>query len=59
VEVAGDTVYGLSAEYDPLLRLVAVVGSHGYVELAAPGGSAAALLGVERGAAVRVRAGTG
>lgn len=56
MEVAGEMVAGLSAAYEPDRKLVAVVGSHGYVEVAVPGGSAAALLGVGRGAVVRVRA---
>jgi len=44
VEVAGRTVEGVSATYEPGTDLRAVTGSSGYLEIAAPGGSAAALL---------------
>jgi S-adenosylmethionine hydrolase len=38
----------------PAGELVAFLGSHGYLEIARPGGSAAALLGVATGEPVRV-----
>ena len=54
-EVAGRTVEGVSATYEPGADLRAVTGSSGYLEIAAPGGSAAALLRAELGLAVVVR----
>ena len=55
VEVAGRTVEGLSATYEPGADLRAVTGSSGYLEIAAPGGSAAAVLKAELGLTVVVR----
>ena len=55
VEVAGRTIEGLSATYEPGADLRAVSGSSGYLEIAAPGGSAAALLKVDLGETVVVR----
>jgi hypothetical protein len=55
VEVAGRTIEGVSATYEPGLDLRAVTGSSGYLEIAAPGGSAAALLSAGPGLAVVVR----
>jgi hypothetical protein len=54
-EVAGRTVKGVSATYEPGPDLLAVTGSSGYLEIAAPGGSAAAVLKVGLGEAVVVR----
>ena len=55
VEVAGRTIEGVSATYAPQADLRAVAGSSGYLELAAPGGSAAAVLGAGLGLTVVVR----
>jgi hypothetical protein len=55
IEVAGRTIEGVSATYEPGADLRAVTGSSGYLEIAAPGGNAAALLGVELGETVVVR----
>jgi hypothetical protein len=55
VEVAGRTIEGMSATYEPGADLRAVTGSSGYLEIAAPGGSAAALLKVDLGETVVVR----
>jgi hypothetical protein len=55
VEVAGRTVEGVSATYESGADLRAVSGSSGYLEIAAPGGSAAALLKVDLGETVVVR----
>jgi S-adenosylmethionine hydrolase len=55
VEVAGRTVEEVSATYQPGADLRAVTGSSGYLEIAAPGGSAAAVLKAELGEAVVVR----
>ena len=44
IEVAGRTIEGVSATYEPGADLRAVTGSSGYLEIAAPGGSAAASL---------------
>ena len=52
VKVGSATIEGLSATYGEGRGLVALVGSHGYVEIALVGGSAAQLLGVGVGAAV-------
>lgn len=55
IEVAGRTVEGLSATYGPGADLRAVTGSSGYLEIAAPGASAAAVLKAELGLTVVVR----
>jgi S-adenosylmethionine hydrolase len=55
VEVAGRTIEGVSATYEPGADLRAVSGSSGYLEIAAPGGSAAALLKASLGEIVVVR----
>ena len=55
VEVAGRTIEGVRATYEPGPDLRAVTGSSGYLEIAAPGGSAAALLKAELGETVVVR----
>lgn len=55
VEVAGRTIEGVSAAYEPGADLRAVTGSSGYLEIAAPGGRAAALLTAELGLPVVVR----
>lgn len=54
LQVAGRSIQGLSPYYAAEERLMAVVGSSGYVEVAVRQGSAARLLGVGRGEAVRV-----
>jgi S-adenosylmethionine hydrolase len=55
IEVAGHTVHGVSATYEPGAALRAVTGSSGYLEIAAPGGSAEAVLKAGLGEAVVVR----
>jgi S-adenosylmethionine hydrolase len=55
IEVAGHTVERVSATYEPEADLRAVTGSSGYLEIAAPGGSAAAVLQAGLGEAVVVR----
>jgi S-adenosyl-L-methionine hydrolase (adenosine-forming) len=55
VEIAGQHVAGLSPSYAAMPPLGAIIGSAGYLEIAAPNGSAAALLGVGVGARVTVR----
>jgi hypothetical protein len=55
VEVAGHTVEGVNATYEPGADLRAVAGSSGYVEIAAPGTSAAALLKADLNQPVFVR----
>lgn len=45
IRIAGEEIEGLSDRYDPSRRLVAVIDSDGWVEVAAPGRSAAAMLG--------------
>ena len=46
VEVGGASIDGLSGAYGPAQPLVALEDSDGWIEIAAPGGSAAARLGV-------------
>ena len=55
IEVAGRTIEGVSATYGLGADLRAVTGSSGYLEIAAPGGSAAALLKAELGLTVVLR----
>jgi S-adenosylmethionine hydrolase len=55
IEVANHTVHGVSATYEPGAALRAVTGSSGYLEIAAPGGSAAVVLKAGLGEAVVVR----
>ena len=55
VEVAGGRVVGLSPTYREGAKIVAVVGSSGYLEIAAPKASAAELLGAALGMPVLVR----
>jgi S-adenosylmethionine hydrolase len=55
IEVAGRTVEGVSATYEAGADLRAVTGSSGYLEIAAPGGSAATVLKAELGLTVVVR----
>ena len=54
VEVGGTTIEGLAVAYDTGAALVALVGSHGFLEVAAPMGSASRVSGVGRRAPVRV-----
>lgn len=56
VEIGGQTVEGLARTYADAEGLVAMVGSSGYLEVAEPGGSAAASLSVCVGEAVVVQA---
>jgi S-adenosylmethionine hydrolase len=56
VEIAGRTVEGLARTYAEAEGLTCLVGSSGYLEVARPGGSAAASLGVGIDEAVLVRA---
>ena len=55
IEVAGRIIEGVSATYEPAEDLRAVTGSSGYLEIAAPGGSAAALLKAGLGETVVVQ----
>lgn len=52
--VGGAVILGLSHWYDPSRELVAIVGSDGRLEIAAPGGSAAARLGLGPDAPVEI-----
>ena len=54
VEVAGHVIQGLSASYEAEKSLVALVGSHDYLEIAKPLGSAAQDLHLGQGARVQV-----
>lgn len=54
-EVAGRSVDGVATSYAEARGLCALVGSSGRVEIALPNGSAAAQLGLARGATVAVR----
>lgn len=56
VEIAGRTLEGLARTYADAEGLVAMVGSSGYLEVAEPGGSASAALGVSLGEPLLVRA---
>jgi S-adenosyl-L-methionine hydrolase (adenosine-forming) len=51
-EIGGAAAVGVRGNYDTADRLIAVVGGLGYLELAAPGGSARALTGAAIGDAV-------
>lgn len=55
VEVAGRRIVGLSLTYQEGAEILAVVGSGGYLEMAAPKASAAELLGAALGMPVLVR----
>ena len=55
MEVAGRRIVGLSLTYQEGAEIVAVVGSSGYLEIAAPRASAAELLGAALGMPVLVR----
>ena len=55
IELAGRTIEGVSATYESGAELRAVTGSSGYLEIAAPGRSAAAVLKAEPGLTVVVR----
>jgi S-adenosylmethionine hydrolase len=55
VEVAGRRIVGLSPTYQEGSEIVAVVGSSGHLEIAAPQASAAELLGAALGIPVLVR----
>jgi S-adenosyl-L-methionine hydrolase (adenosine-forming) len=54
-EIAGHVVRGLAPHFQVARSLVALIGSTGLIEIAAPNGSAAALLGLGPGAPIRVR----
>lgn len=54
VEIANGRIAGLSTTYSEGTRLVALIGSHGYLEIAAPKGDAATTLGAGVGSEVRV-----
>ena len=56
IEVAGRTIHGVSATYGPGTDVRAVTGSSGYLEIAAPGGSAAHVLKAELGLTLVVHA---
>ena len=55
VELANRTIEGVSSTYGPGANLRAVTGSSGYLEIAAPGASAAAVLKADLGLTVVVR----
>jgi hypothetical protein len=55
VEIAGQRVAGPARTYAEAAGLAAIVGSDGYLEIALPGGSAAAVLGVDIGERALVR----
>jgi S-adenosylmethionine hydrolase len=55
VEIAGQRIEGLARTYAEATGLAAIVGSAGFLEVALPGGSAAAALGVDIGDAALVR----
>jgi S-adenosylmethionine hydrolase len=55
-EIAGRSIQGLSPHFQSQADLVAVPGSSGFVEIAAPNASAATILSVKPGAAVRAKA---
>ncbi len=55
LEVGGTTVRGLVHTYAEADGLAALIGSHGYLEIAMSNGSAAQVLGVKVGDEVRVR----
>ncbi len=55
VELADVTIAGLSKTYGDADALLALIGSHGYLEIAEKGGTAARRLGVEVGATIKVR----
>lgn len=54
VQVGGETVEGLSTTYGEHDGLVALVGSHGYLEIALVGGNASEVFGIGIGTLVRV-----
>jgi S-adenosylmethionine hydrolase len=54
VELCGHSIGGLSETYGAGDGLAALIGSHGYLEVALPDGNAALQLGAERGEPVRV-----
>ena len=56
-DVGGRRIVGLAPHFQTDAPLVALVGSSGLVEIAAPNGSAARLLGLGPGAVVRVESG--
>ena len=55
IEIAQRTIQGLTANYESDSELVALIGSSGFLEIAAPGSSAADVLGVRAGAGFVVR----
>lgn len=57
IEIGGRVVRGLAEHFQSSAPLVALIGSSGFVELAAPNGSAAAMLSAGEGTPVVVRAG--
>ena len=59
VEIQGRLIPGLSPAYAGAEELLAIIGSHGYLEIAVRGGSAAEYLGADVGTEVRVVHGGG
>ncbi|MEE9201689.1 MAG: SAM-dependent chlorinase/fluorinase [Dehalococcoidia bacterium] len=57
IEISGRRIEGLSSHYQAGEELVALMGSSGYLEIAAPGASAARLLSARRGLPVTVASG--
>ena len=54
VEVKGQRIRGLSLSYDSATGLLAIVGSHGYLEIAERNGNASDLLGATVGTSIRI-----
>jgi hypothetical protein len=54
-EIAGQTINGLSGNYESDAHAIALIGSAGFLEIAVPSGNAAERLGVRAGSPVLVR----
>ena len=54
VEIAGERIVGLAPHFQAAAPVVALIGSSGFLELAAPNGSAARVLGASSGDVVRL-----
>jgi S-adenosylmethionine hydrolase len=55
IDLEGGAISGLSRTFSDADSLLALIGSHGYLEVAENGGSAASRLGVEVGATITIR----
>jgi len=58
IEIGNESISGLSRVYAEGPGLLALIGSSGYLEIALPGGSAHALVGVKAGDELRIKGGT-